>query len=232
MNPFDESILRFANKFSQASSYFDHAVATVQENNLLKAGAIIPVFWWFWFQAGDTREQRIRRERLFASLVASLVGLFLARALALSLPFRTRPLYIEALAFKPPHGTDVSFFVSWSSFPSDHAVLLCALAAGLWLVSRWVGVLSFAYVFLGVCVPRVYMGIHYPTDILVGAAIGVGLTVVCNGERLRARLARPALRVMEERPGLFYAAFFLLTYQISDLFNAVRAAAKALVSAF
>jgi hypothetical protein len=76
------------------------------------------------------------------------------------------------------------------------------------------------------------LGEHFPTDVLVGAMIGVVLVVWFNTERMRNLLARPALFLMDKRPALFYAGFFLLTYQISDLFNAARSAAKALLEAF
>ena len=202
MNSFDASILRFLNQYSQVSSYFDYAVATVQENNLLKAGALMPILWWFWFRKGDETTQRVCRSHLIATILGALVSLFVGRALATYLPFRVRPLYIDALAFKPPFGTDVSFFMSWSSFPSDHAALLCALASGLWFVSRWAGCVCFFYVFLGICGTRVYMGIHYPTDVLAGAAIGVGVAAWFNTERMRDWLARHALRLMEAKPAL------------------------------
>jgi membrane-associated phospholipid phosphatase len=57
------------------------------------------------------------------------------------------------------------------SFPSDHATGAFALAFGIWLYDRTIGtillvlatVLSFA---------RVYVGTHYPGDVLAGALIG------------------------------------------------------------
>lgn len=57
------------------------------------------------------------------------------------------------------------------SFPSDHATGGFALACGMFLYDRSVGtillVLAAALAFA-----RVYVGIHYPGDVLAGAAIG------------------------------------------------------------
>ena len=58
------------------------------------------------------------------------------------------------------------------SFPSDHATGAFALAFGIWLYDRTIGtillvlaaILSFA---------RVYVGTHYPGDVLAGGLIGV-----------------------------------------------------------
>ena len=58
------------------------------------------------------------------------------------------------------------------SFPSDHATGGFALAFGIWLYDRTIGtvllviaaVLSFS---------RVYVGTHYPGDVVAGALIGI-----------------------------------------------------------
>lgn len=59
-----------------------------------------------------------------------------------------------------------------NSFPSDHTALAFAVVAGLWPVRRDVSiVLGVLAVLLGIS--RVVAGVHYPGDILGGAAIGV-----------------------------------------------------------
>jgi undecaprenyl-diphosphatase len=75
-------------------------------------------------------------------------------------------------------GSDIkdALLTSWSSFPSDHAMLWMAVATGIFLVWRGIGVLAILYTVLFICVPRAYLGFHYPTDLLVGAAVGIGIT--------------------------------------------------------
>ena len=61
------------------------------------------------------------------------------------------------------------------SFPSGHASLSFAVATGLTLQFRkwWVAVP--AYLWAGsVCYSRMYLGVHYPSDVLAGAVIGTG----------------------------------------------------------
>ncbi|KAA0111105.1 phosphatase PAP2 family protein [Mycolicibacterium sp. P1-5] len=61
-------------------------------------------------------------------------------------------------------------------FPSDHAVMAGAATVGVWLVHRRLGVLALlASVVL--CFARVYVGAHYPQDVLAGFVLGalVGL---------------------------------------------------------
>lgn len=60
------------------------------------------------------------------------------------------------------------------SFPSDHAVIAGAFAAGLLLLHRPLG--TIAAVFLAFT--RVYAGMHYPADVLAGLLIGAAVAVL------------------------------------------------------
>lgn len=73
------------------------------------------------------------------------------------------------------------------SFPSDHATGAFALALGIWLYDRTFGtvllviaaILSFA---------RVYVGTHYPGDVVAGALIGMAVVAVLYALRPTRRL--------------------------------------------
>ncbi|MFG2709109.1 bifunctional phosphatase PAP2/diacylglycerol kinase family protein [Streptomyces goshikiensis] len=72
-----------------------------------------------------------------------------------------------------------------TSFPSGHSASAFAFAAGLALRSPGWGVVV-APVAASVAFSRVYTGVHYPSDVLAGAALGVTAGLVVN------RLARDA----------------------------------------
>jgi len=57
------------------------------------------------------------------------------------------------------------------SFPSDHATVVGAVAVGLFFVDRWLG-LTAAVLAVLMAVTRVYVGAHYPGDVLAGLALG------------------------------------------------------------
>jgi undecaprenyl-diphosphatase len=76
-------------------------------------------------------------------------------------------------------------------FPSDHATAAFAIAVALLLRSRrWGAVALVAATVLALT--RVAMGIHYPTDVLAGAAVGALAALTLNLPRVRAQLQRLA----------------------------------------
>ncbi|MER5890715.1 phosphatase PAP2 family protein [Streptomyces sp. NPDC001941] len=67
-----------------------------------------------------------------------------------------------------------------TSFPSGHAASAAAFATGVALESRGWGA-AVAPVAAAVALSRVYTGVHYPGDVLVGAAFGVGAAYAVRG---------------------------------------------------
>ena len=55
------------------------------------------------------------------------------------------------------------------SFPSDHAVMAGAAAAGLWLTSRLLGTIA-GVAAVAMAFSRVYIAAHYPWDVVAGLA--------------------------------------------------------------
>ncbi|MGV8075635.1 MAG: phosphatase PAP2 family protein [Syntrophobacteraceae bacterium] len=214
-------MIHFLNGFSRVSENFDSFLALIRTNHLLKGGILITILWWFWFQ--DNKQSRLVRERIVLTLVSCFIALFLARILAYTLPFRVRPMHNPILHFNVPYGIKPTTLDSWSSFPSDHAVLFFALATGILFISRKIGILAIAYVLVVICFPRVYLGLHYPTDILCGALIGIGIVWLVIKTRISKPITQTAMRWLNKEPASFYACFFLLTYQIAAMFEPIRA---------
>jgi undecaprenyl-diphosphatase len=63
------------------------------------------------------------------------------------------------------------------SFPSDHAVMAGAVAAGLWLVDRRLGITASIAALL-MAFARVYVAAHYPHDVVAGLAFGAVVVLV------------------------------------------------------
>jgi membrane-associated phospholipid phosphatase len=70
------------------------------------------------------------------------------------------------------------------SFPSDHSVTAGAAAAGLWIVAHYAGKAAQRVAIAGtvlavlIAFSRVYVGAHYPGDVVGGLAIGVAVALL------------------------------------------------------
>ncbi|MFK4207776.1 bifunctional phosphatase PAP2/diacylglycerol kinase family protein [Streptomyces sp. NPDC030920] len=67
-----------------------------------------------------------------------------------------------------------------TSFPSGHAASAAAFATGVALESKGWGAVV-APLALSVAASRVYTGVHYPSDVLAGAVLGVGAALALRG---------------------------------------------------
>jgi undecaprenyl-diphosphatase len=221
LNSFDFGIISYLNQFAHRSPDLDYIIMLIGSNALAKGGVITALIWWAWFRPGENKERD--HEYLFYGILASLFSVLAARALADALPFRDRPFANPALNFQLPYHVDfLDHMIHWSSFPSDHAALFFALAICILFVSRGAGIFALLHAFFVVSLPRVYMGMHYPTDIVVGAAIGLGFGGSAKIVGLRALVTRLPLRWLELSPGTFYAFLFILTFLVTVIFDPVR----------
>jgi len=75
------------------------------------------------------------------------------------------------------------------SFPSDHATGAFALAFGIWLYDRTFGTILLAIAAI-LSFARVYVGTHYPGDVVAGALIGMAVVAALY-------LLGPARRLIE-----------------------------------
>jgi undecaprenyl-diphosphatase len=223
MTGFDEHVIRFLNSYANRWQPFDSCVLLLR-TNLLKGGVITALVWWAWFRTkGD---QKRTRAVILSTLVAAFGAMFTARGLSLVLPFRNRPIHNPEMEFQLPYGMVREVLDRWSSFPSDHAALFYCLAAGLCLVSLRLGIVALLQTVVVISFPRLYLGLHYPTDILAGAIIGLAWCLVANMTFVRNLVVPPAMFWLEKHPMSFYAAFFLLTEQIATIFEDARAVAQ------
>jgi len=219
MNSFDVRVELFLNQFAGRWPRFDAALAVFTGLNLFKGGVIVALLWWMW---GRREDRRRTRELVISTLFGVVLALGTTRLLSHLLPFRYRPLHDPSLMFRSPAGLDVRILKGWRAFPSDHAAMCFALATGLLLLHRRLGLIAWAYTGLFIALPRAYLGFHYPTDLIVGALLGVAAVLAASAAPIRERIARPVLALAARRPGAFHALLFLVTLQVANMFEAIR----------
>jgi undecaprenyl-diphosphatase len=215
----DYSTISFLNRFSRRSWTVDKFFILLDRNALATAPLLV-AYWWAWFK--ESEDQPRNREFAMYGILSSFVAVFAARLLALSLPFRERPLRNPLLHFQLPYDMRPGLLLGWSSFPSDHGALWFALAASIFFISRRLSIFLGLYICLTLAVARMYLGIHYPTDILAGGLIGIGVASLAKYPEIRTALIRKPLQWVNRAPQLFYAVFFLLTAQMAESFSSTH----------
>jgi len=103
------------------------------------------------------------------------------------------------------------------------------LCWSLFYISRACSISLLVYTAICACLTRVYIGVHYPSDIVVGAAIGIlsasGLHMIPVPRLLR----HPIIRGEGSHP-VFYMLAFFATSELAQVFDNVRAARRHLAS--
>lgn len=138
-----------------------------------------------WLLAAGVLAVLWRRPLVFARVgVAALVGYLVSDAVK-DWTDRERP---------PAHLPDPEPLVGLpgtSSFPSGHATVAFACATMLAAIDRRLAIPAFALA-AGIAWSRVYVGVHYPLDVLAGAVLGVLLATalrLLGAARRRSRRA-------------------------------------------
>ncbi|MBI4089009.1 phosphatase PAP2 family protein [Candidatus Kaiserbacteria bacterium] len=113
-----------------------------------------------------------RREKLQIFFVA-IISSVIARAGITEL---IRYLYHRPRPFAELPVNELFTDTAWS-FPSGHATFFFALAMAVYLYNKKWGIFFFGAALL-ITTSRVIAGIHYPSDILGGAVIGIAVACV------------------------------------------------------
>jgi len=181
------------------------------------SGAILVSFIWAcWFGTTDLET----RGRILMGTLVSLGAGAISRFLQHTLSSHPRPFYDQAFGFHLPSMMSEVPFNTWDSFPSDHAAVFGVLVVVIFLARPKLGWLAGAWFFL-LELSRAYMGAHYPTDLVGGAALGAFMVWLAQMPAVVSWAGRVALW-NRTSPVLFYMAAFFLSYQIATLLQDFR----------
>ena len=171
-NP-DVGLLRDINGLAKdAPTWADRAMEYIGEYGMVLALVVLGL--WAWWRVTRRRESREEAVAGFAGLLWAP----LAAAVALLVNIPIRGFVERPRPFVDHRGLDVLVpGKSDYSFVSDHSTLAMALAVGIFMVHRKAG-LAGAVLALLAGVSRVYMGVHYPTDVVGGLALGMAVTLL------------------------------------------------------
>ncbi|HEY4390585.1 MAG TPA: undecaprenyl-diphosphatase [Paenibacillus sp.] len=158
----DYQLFHFINELGSSASFLNPVMRFFAEDAfyLFLVGLLI-----YWFIRNDNH-----RRMVLESVLSVCVGLAVSGVLG-HLFYRDRPFVSHTVIQLIQHAAN-------ASFPSDHSIGAFAIAASIAIYRKKEG---FAWLILAALIAfsRVWTGVHYPTDILAGALIGViGSTAV------------------------------------------------------
>lgn len=155
------------NDFARDTSWLHGFMEWFAKDGIVLLAIALVVAWWLARRARSPRKVAISVWGALGALIALGIGQPISNAAAEQRPFVALPRALLLIH----HSAD-------PGFPSDHAIAAGAVACATLLVSWRLGLVT-TVVALLIAFARVYVGVHYPQDVLAG--LGLGAAVVGAG---------------------------------------------------
>ncbi|MER7829499.1 phosphatase PAP2 family protein [Streptomyces sp. NPDC095602] len=170
-NP-DVSLLYDINGLAKAApGWLDRVMGFVGEYGIMLGLVLVALWCWWSVRRRGTLEDSV-------SAAASIVWAPLAGAVAVLVNIPIRGFVERPRPFRDHQNLEVLVQGKTDySFVSDHATMAMAIAVGLFIAHKRFGLAAIALALAeGFC--RVYMGVHYPTDVVGGFALGTAVALL------------------------------------------------------
>ena len=231
-NYFNLVVIEWMNQHASTSANFNRSINFIQGAYIFKGFAAMALLWFFWFRDADSRSQT--RRIIIGTFIGCIITLIVATAINYVVPFQPRPLVNPALDFKMPVGVSIDKSTTtgheWlNSFPSHHASMFFSFAMGIFLISRKAGYFAFIYAIFFIVMPRIYLGLHYPMDIVAGAILGMAITGMVNQKNIRTLYDEQFIRLLHRHPAAFQTVLLLLSFEIGVIFSDVLTLAGGII---
>lgn len=192
-------------------------------NRLVSGFAFAAACYYFWSLRDDRTAWRRARiiEASAACLSAALLMLAIRPFIGALAPARA-PEYQQLF---PPYLWEMG---SGNSFPSHSTLVYFTIAAGLWPIQRKISAILCAWVLLAISLPRVYIGGHYPTDVLASVVIAIAVLWLM----WRVGETRLGARTLDHLTGgamWVELAMFLWLFELGESFRSALEIAKLFV---
>ncbi len=226
---FDISIVLFFNQFCGKSIFLDTLALIFMSVDAIRTAILVALVIGIW-EYGKIKSDISANKRVLAilfSIVLTLGIIEILNALIESprpivtyetlinnpiITHETKPLWRDGWVRNPKHG----------SFPSDTVALLATMAIGLFFWNRIIGTIAILFVILCGIVPRLYFGLHYPSDMTLGFFISLISTLIVEKLVFFNYLSKKILDLEKAYPYLFGVIGFYLAYVIADKFILLR----------
>jgi membrane-associated phospholipid phosphatase len=155
-----ENWFRTVNDFARDTPWLHTPAHLYAQYGVILFGAVLLFSWLLARRDGDLRRVSAALWAPAGALIALGINQSLVAAVAESRPYTVMPGVLVLVSRSTDH-----------SFPSDHAVMAGAVAVGVLLADRRLGVVTAVLAVL-MAATRVYVGAHFPLDVVAGLAVG------------------------------------------------------------
>jgi undecaprenyl-diphosphatase len=155
------------NEFARDTSWLHGVMEFFAKDGIVLMAVALVVAWWLGRAARSPRKVAASVWGALGALVALAVAQPISSAVDERRPFVAIPKALLLIH----HSTD-------PGFPSDHATAAGAVACAVFFVSWQLGAITTVFALI-IAFSRVYVGVHYPQDVLAG--LGLGAAVVAIG---------------------------------------------------
>jgi len=157
-------------------------------NRLVSGFVFSAAVYYFWSLRDERTEWR--RARIIEAITACLAAVAVTLAVR---PFIGTLPPCRTPGFQELFPQYLWRFGSGNSFPSHSTLVYFVIAAGLWPLSRKCSAILCAWVLLAISLPRVYVGGHYPTDVVASVVIAIAFLWIA----WRAGESRLGIRLLD-----------------------------------
>ncbi|MGH0542776.1 undecaprenyl-diphosphatase [Bacillus cereus] len=153
---FNIDIFRAINDLGKQYSFLNSTMVFLAEYMVYILALIILAYWF----TGARKSRVMVIQAMIAFVIAEVTGKIAGKFHLNYQPFAALPDVNKLI----DHTVD-------NSFPSDHTILFFSICFSFWLVRKKTGWLWLILAFC-VAISRIWVAVHYPFDVAVGALIG------------------------------------------------------------
>ncbi len=154
------------NRFAQSTPLLHTPMRLYAEWGVALFVVVLLLAWWRARQDNDPKTMAAALWAPAGALLAIGLNQPLSNVVHAPRPYTVLPDALVLVAQSPDY-----------SFPSDHAVTAGAVAGGVLLIDRRLGA-AIALAAVVMAFARVYIGAHFPLDVIVGLVLGAAVTSI------------------------------------------------------
>jgi undecaprenyl-diphosphatase len=163
---FDDELFLRINAFARATGLLHPVITGWANYGIVVFAAFLLMGWWRARRRGDPAVMAAAIWASLATVLAVAINQPIVAMVAEQRPYASLPgILVLAHQSNDP------------SFPSDHAVMAGAVAAALFTVDWLLGEIAAVAAVL-MAFARIYIGAHYPIDVLVGLGLGMAVAEI------------------------------------------------------